>query len=155
MKAFLAVVGGIVALAAIVAAVWAGAYYLGIVGSHVAASSARRTVTNRIQQSVNTPAFAQTAYEQFFNDCNAVVADNLKIGQAQQRVTALKSLPSDSFGQNATKLADALTDLTGLRQAQADTAARYNAAASEYTRGQFLAASLPAHLDPPYSVTCQ
>lgn len=129
-------------------------YYGGIFSNNVQASYQGRVVTSQVQQRVRTADFAQATYEQFFNDCNAVVADKAKIAQAQERVREMKLLPEDIFGTKGSKVADAVSDLTGLQQSQADTAARYNAAAAEYTRSQFLAQSLPARLVPPYQVTC-
>jgi hypothetical protein len=144
-----------VALVALIAAVWAITYYLGIFGNNVSANFNKRVVTAQVQQKVRTPDFAQATYEQFFNDCNAVVADNAKIELASQRVAAIKAGPDDQFGQKAARLSDAISDLTGVQQAQVETAARYNANASEYTRGQFLDRSLPPRINPPFtSVSC-
>lgn len=146
--------GVVCTLAVLGAGLIVGLYYGGIIGNRLQANYQRRVVTSQVEQNVRRPDFAQATYEQFFNDCNAVVADNLKIGQAKQRIAAIRSLPDDALGRKQERLSDAITDLTGLQQIQADTAARYNAAAAEYTRGQFLAASLPARLDPPYDVDC-
>lgn len=143
-----------VATLAAIIGFYALAYYGGIIGNHVQANYQKRVVTSQVQQQVRTAAFAQATYEQFFTDCNDVLADNLKITQARSRVAAIKAEPNDQFGQKAGRVADAVSDLTGLQQIQADTAARYNAAASEYTRGQFLDASLPAQIAPPYNVAC-
>lgn len=151
MKIALAALGAV----ALVAVALVISYYGGILGNRVQANYNGRVVTSKVQQNVRTAAFAQEVYEQFFDDCNAVVADNQKIAIARKRVAAAKSAPDDSFGTKSGKVADAEADLTGVQQAQADTAARYNAAAAEYTRGQFLAESLPTRLDPPYDITCQ
>lgn len=155
MKTSLAAVGMIAAIVLVVVAVVAGSYYGGIIGNHVQASYNGRVVTSKVQQNVRTAAFAQAVYEQFFNDCNAVVAYNAQIEQAQQRVRQIKAEPDDQFGQKANHVADAISDLTGAQQAQVAVAARYNANASEYTRGQFLDASLPARINAPYdTVSC-
>lgn len=158
MKALGKIIVGVsvtLASVAIVVGVYAAAYYGGIVGNHVQANYQKRVVTDQVQQVVRTAGFAQAAYESFFNDCNAILADNLKITQARTRIAVLRQAPTDSFGQSSQRVADAVTDLTGLQQIQVDTAARYNADAAEYTRGQFLAASLPSHIDPPYNITCE
>lgn len=131
-------------------------YYGGIVGNHLRANYQKRVVTSQVEQRVRTPEFAQAAYERFFEDCNAVVADNAKIKIAKQRVRAAKAAPNDVFGTKAAKVSDAESDLAGVEQSQAETAAFYNAAASEYTRGQFLAENLPAELVAPYTnVSCR
>lgn len=150
MKIALAGLGAL----ALVAAALAASYYGGIIGNNAQANYNGRVVTSKVQQNVRTAAFAQDAYEQFFNDCNAVVADNAKIDIARQRVAEAKTAPEDAFGTKASKVADAEADLAGVQQAQVDTAARYNAAAAEYTRGQFLDASLPARLDAPFNISC-
>lgn len=152
MKVTFAAVGAVAAGIAAIVLIIAVSYYTGVVGNHVQASYNGRVVTSKVQQNVRTPAFAQAVYEQFFEDCNAVVAFNTQIAQAEQRVLAMKAVPDDQFGQKAGRVADAISDLTGVRQAQVATAARYNAAASEYTRGQFLDSSLPARINEPYTV---
>lgn len=150
----LAWVGGVLIAAVVIGLVWLVTFWLGVFNANVKASSAKRTVTARVEQKVRGADFAQAAYEQFFNDCNAVVADNAKIDIARQRVAEAKTAPEDAFGTKASKVADAEADLAGVQQAQVDTAARYNAAAAEYTRGQFLDASLPARLDAPFNISC-
>lgn len=150
----LAVLGGLLAAGIIVAAVVAASYYGGIWGNHVQARYQKRVVTSQVEQGVRTAQFAQAAYESFFNQCAAVVADNAKIDLAQKRVAAAKALPDDAFGQKATSVSNAETDLTGLQQSQAGIAAQYNADAQEYTRGQFLDANLPPRLDSPYKYAC-
>lgn len=138
-----------------VIAILVASYYGGIIGNHVQANYQKRVVTSKVQQQVRTAAFAQAVYEQFFTDCNAVLADNAKIEIARQRVASAKAAPDDTFGTKAGKVSDAEADLAGIQAIQVDTAARYNAAASEYTRGQFLAQSLPPQLVAPFNVTCQ
>jgi hypothetical protein len=151
MKVALAAVAGVVAVVAVALVV---SYYAGILGNRVQASYQGRVVTSQVQQAVRSAPFAQETYEQFFDDCNAVVADNAKIEIARQRVAAAKAAPDDTFGTKAGKVADAEADLAGVQQAQVETAARYNAAAAEYTRGQFLDASLPTRLEAPYDTPC-
>jgi hypothetical protein len=142
-------------LAAAVIAVVA-TYYGGIWGNHLQANYAKRVVTSQVEQQLRTAQFAQATYEQFFDDCNAVLADNEKIAQAQERVKELGSQPDDQFGQKQTKVADAIADLAGIQAARADTVARYNANAAEYTRGQFRDANLPSRITPPYThLDCQ
>lgn len=154
MRTTAAVIGGVTTLVVVVAGILLGLYYGGILSNKAQAHYAKRVVTNQVQQRVRTAEFAQATYEQFFNDCNAVVADKAKIAQAKERVAAIRATPDDALDQKQQQLGQAITDLTGLQQIQAETAARYNANAAEYTRGQFLDASLPPRLDPPYNVTC-
>lgn len=151
----LKVIGGALACLATVVGVWALLYYGGVISNNVQANYNKRVVTAQVQQSVRTKEFAQAAYEQFFKDCNDVVAMNGQLEAAKLRIEALKGLPDDVYGTKAQKVADAISDETGLEQGQQAVAARYNANAAEYTRGQFLDQNLPARLDPPYNYQCQ
>lgn len=151
MKIALAALGAV----ALIAVALVASYYGGILGNRIQANYNGRVVTSKVQQNVRTAPFAQAVYEQFFNDCNAVVADNAKIEIARERVAAVKSAPDDTFGTKAGRVADAEADLAGVQQSQVDTAARYNAAAAEYTRGQFRNASLPTQLTAPFNAVCQ
>jgi hypothetical protein len=152
MKRTLVVLGGLVAVAALVAAVWAASYALGIVGNKTQASYNKRVVTSKIQQQINTADFAQQTYEQFYNECNKVVALNAQIAQLKERLAEAKQLPNDAT--KSQQVGAAITDLTGAEALQTQIAADYNAQSEQWTRAAFKDANLPARLDPPYDVSC-
>lgn len=149
------ILGGIVATIATIAAILALTYYVGIIGNRVQANYARATVTTKIGQVINQPGFAQATYERFWQECEDVLADNAKIAQGVSRVTQIRAEPDDAFGQKAGRLADAISDVTGLEGLQTQVAADYNAASEEWTRDEFKAVGLPDRLDPPYHLICE
>lgn len=92
-------------------------------------------------------------YEQFYDDCRAVVALNAKIDNMQRELrerSAAYNPKADSFGNEQKAIGSLRTNITGLRNQQADVAEQYNAKSSQTTRAQFKAADLPYTIDLPY-----
>lgn len=119
-----------------------GSYYGGILGNQVQANYNKRTVTNKVQQHVRTPAFAQAVYEGFFNTCAQVQTTEATLDAQYEELAATT---------NSDDKVRILANIAGNKSARADYINQYNADAAEYTRGQFLASNLPARLsNEPY-----
>jgi hypothetical protein len=132
------VVGFVAGFFAVLAIILVGSYYGGIIGNHVKANYAKRTVTSKVQQRVRTAVFAQSVYEGYFNECAAVKTIEASL-DAQYNLLDSATTDADKSRIN--------TNIGGLIGARADAINQYNADAAEYTRGQFLASNLPARLD--------
>lgn len=132
-----------IAFASITVAVVVGlvSYYGGVLGNSVQANYNKRVVTSKIQQKVRTPEFAQGQYETFFNLCAAVQTAEASLEQ-QYAQLALATAPEDKTRINI--------NVGGLIATRADAVNQYNADATEYTRGQFLASNLPSRLSAGY-----
>lgn len=126
----------LLAAVAVIAGISVGSYYLGIFGNHVQANYQKRVVTSQVQQQVRTAAFAQTAYEQFFDLCASVQTDEVTLDAS---LTQEKTASPDDKSRLE-------TNIVGLLAARADSINTYNAQAREYTHGQFRDSNLPFRL---------
>lgn len=119
-----------------------GLYYGGIGANKVQANYNKRVVTSRVQKDVRQPGFARTVYERFFELCAGVQTSEASLEQQYAQLDTADT-PEDR-----TRIR---INIGGLVATRADAANTYNAAAAEYTRGQFLADSLPATISATYT----
>jgi uncharacterized protein YcfJ len=131
-----ALLAGLAAIG-VIAVIFVGSYYGGIIGNHVQANYQKRVVTNQVQQAVRTPGFAQSAYERFFDLCASVQTAETNLGTQYGQL-------KNATGDDKTRID---TNIAGLVSTRADAINTYNAEAAEYTHGQFRDRNLPYRLD--------
>ena len=165
MRGFLVGLGAIVAsvLAILFVTMWVFAW--GVFGENVQAKYNKAVLKPRITQTIYQPDNALAVYARFRNDCRAVVALNVQIANLEDRYNAAKAVADKSdnaIGTNAQAAADALNDLTGAKNQQANVAEDYNARSANFSQTAFKDLGgandpeLPYRIEAPYTnVNCE
>jgi len=135
MKNTIAVIGGAIAVTAVVIVLILWAAGIGIFSAHVQAVVAKKTLDSKVTVQVFN-ANNKIQSQGYFESLNADFHGYLVKIKFQKAVVA-----DDSSSYNK-------TNLLGLRQQCVDTAQTYNAAALSISSQAFLSADLPPTLDP-------
>lgn len=164
MKGFLLGLGMIVSFVFMILFFTMWAFAWGVFGENVQAKYNKTVLKPRITQQVYQPDNALAIYANFRNDCRAVVALNVQIDNLEVRYQTAKAVLANgdnAVGTNAQAAADALNDLTGAKNQQANVAEKYNANSANFSKNVFKNLGgddpeLPYRIEAPYTnVNCE
>jgi hypothetical protein len=129
-------VGVFIAVFVVVAGLAFGGVYWAAFYSSTTADT--RGTTEQREQNAASGAFRQATYEEFFNLCAAVQADEAKV----------ENLKAEQLGTDDPSRAQRIgTSITAVMNARAESIAEYNSKAAQKHREQFQDSDLPYRLD--------
>lgn len=106
-----------------------------------------------LHNQLRNPNQIQFNYEYFHDTCHSIIAQTQQIATLQSQYDeAKKQKGSDPFGQNASRLDQTLTQITGVTNLRDSTAQDYDSKSNEFTRDYMKSRDLPTEIGPPNGV---